>query len=53
MQRNQQVVIKIMDPIFELLITKHHSAIDADFVVGGNPLKESFFLTAVTTNIVI
>jgi len=40
MQRNQQVVIKIMDPICELLITKHHSAIDADFVVGRNPLKE-------------
>lgn len=53
MQRNQQVVIKIMDPICELLITKHHSAIDADFVVGGNPFKREFFLTAVTTNIVI
>ncbi len=44
MQTNQQVVIKIMNSICVLLIAECHSAVAADFVVGGNPLKESDLL---------
>lgn len=53
MQTNQQVVIKIMNSVCVLLIAECHSAVAADFVVGGNPLKDKSFAfqTAVIQNL--